>query len=286
MKYWWIVIVLWLFSGCLREKMKGDDCFPRISFIMKDVPYVFVDSSAVAYRSYYAFVEQLNAFVFLDQKPVQEFKYDFNYCREHPVITQAVEYNSSQVLWVANLYDPRELSWSYEQDRLLATFSIVDAEEPPVLLAAISDLYGGQDSVPVELRMLVSRLEIRLVNPPAWMNGMAVTVRNIAKSVNTDYVLKDTTHIWKQLFFDNQGTGNYGFGVNTFPTYPQRVALLTIEPIGTSEASPILVEDSRLHLLPGVVTRLNIVYDSEEKISIQIEIDGKWEIIEGGHIII
>lgn len=273
-----------LAGGCIREKYTGGDCRRDVAFVMKDVPYVFVGEEAVAYRPYYTFVEQLELYVFGAGRMEQRAGYGFAYCREHPVIPQNVGDNSEEALFVANLYSPRELAWEYHGGRLTAVFSIVDFEEPPVLLAAMVPLTG--DTVPVELRMLVSRVEIRLTDPPAWVSGLEVTVRNIAGTVSADYSLGDTTHIVKQIRFDNQGAGEYQSGVNTFPSYAGRPALLTITPVGTSEASPIVVEDDRLHLLPGVVTRIDIVYDKDEKITIAIEADGKWEVVDGGSIII
>ena len=46
------------------------------------------------------------------------------------------------------------------------------------------------------------------------------------------------------------------------------------------------MEDGRLHFFPGVITRVEIVYDADEKITISIRTDGKWEVIDGGSIII
>lgn len=276
--------IVLLAGGCLREKYTGDDCRRDIAFVMKDVPYVFVDDEAVAYRPYYTFIEQLDLYVFGGGRVEQCAEYDFAYCREHPVIAQRVDFNSKEALFVANLYSPKELDWEYRGGQLTAVFRILDFEEPPVLLAAIAPL--TEERVPVELRMLVSRVEIRLTNPPSWVTGLEVTVRNIAATVSTDYSLGDTTHIVKQTRFDNQGAGEYQFGVNTFPSYADRPALLSVTPIGTSEASPILVEDDRLHLLPGVVTRIDIAYDKDEKVTVAIEVDGKWEVVDGGSVII
>ena len=94
----------------------------------------------------------------------------------------------------------------------------MDHEEPPVLLAATSRVEASKDSVSVGLQMMVSRLEIQLTNPPAWVTGIEVTVRDIAATVSTDFILGGTTHITKQIGFDNQGIGDYWFGVNTLPT--------------------------------------------------------------------
>lgn len=275
-----------LAAGCLPEKYKGDDCRRQFQFVMNDVPYAFVNEEAIGWRPYYTFVEQMDLYVFKGEKIGQAARYTFDYCREHPVIPFAVDYDEQTSLWVVNLYDSRELDWRFDRGRLQARFSILNYEEPPVLLAAISPIDWNRDSVAVDLRMLVSRLEIRLTNPPSSLSGLDVTVRNVAASVTTDFVLGDTTHIQKYLFFDAQQAGEYNFGVNTFPTYPDQAALVSIFPIGTSGVAPILVEDERLHLLPGVVTRLELIFDAEGKIDIKVEVDGKWEIDDGGHIII
>lgn len=286
-KYVWIIGGIALLAmGCLREHFRGEDCRYEVHFVMKDVPYAFLNEEIVGYQPYYTFIEQLDLYVFADQRPGQTAVFDFAYCREHPVITRSVDYNSHEALFIANLYSPREVSWSYGDGQLEAVFSIIDYEEPPVLLSAIVNINPHQDSVPVELRMLVSRVEIKLVNPPAWLIGLDVLVSNVAGTVSTNYVLGDTTHIQKRLFFDNQPGASYQFGVNTFPTYAGKNATLSITPIGVSETSPILVEDSRLNLLPGVITRVDIIYDANEDITIGIEVNGKWEIVDGGNIII
>lgn len=287
MKYLFVIVsLLFLTLGCLKEKYRGEHCLRKVAFEMKEVPYVVVGEDVVGYRPYYTFIERLDLFVFSEQLQEYHFKYDFAYCREHAVIAETVGYDAGEALFVANLYDPKELNWGYENGELKAVFRIVDYEEPPVLLAAVADIGNRQDSVPVELRLLISRLEIKLENPPAWMVGLKVNVRNIAASVSLDYRLGDTTHIDKQLFFDNQGPGTYWLGVNTFPTYSDKPALLILDPIGTEPTAPIVVDDTRLHLLPGVITRLNLAFDSMENITISVKIDGKWEIVDGGSIII
>lgn len=281
-----ITLIGLLLVSCLREKYRGEACFRQVSFLMKDVPYVFEHEQAVGWRPYYTFVEQLNLYIFGEQGIEKTARYDFDYCRSHPLIPDVVGKKRQIALFVANMYDSRELDWTFQEGRLHAWFSILNYEEPPVLLAAMVEIPVNQDTVPIALRMLVSRLEIRLTNPPAWMTGLDITVREVAATVSTDFMLGDTTHIHKQLFFENQGPGQYNFGLNTFPSYPGRAAVLDITPVGTSETAPILVEDDRLHLFPGVITRLNIVFDADEKITISVQIEDKWEIVDGGHIIV
>lgn len=285
-RYSGIIWIVLLFCSCLRENNNGDDCRTRLLFDMKDVSYVYEEDEAIGYRPYYVFTEQLDLFLFSVERIDRSFRFDYKYCKTHPVIPVDADVNSGYYLFVANLFDPRELNWAFDQGKLKAWFSIVDYEEPPVLLAADSNLTVAQGTIPVSLRMLVSRLEIRLTNPPAWVKGLDVNVRNIAGTVSTDFSLGDTTHIYKQIGFDNHGPGVYEFGVNTFPTYAGKTALLRIDFIGTTEVSPILVDDSHLNLLPGVITLLNIEFEGENKITVSVEVNGKWEIVDGGTIII
>lgn len=273
-----------LLLSCLREKYSGEDCRQNIRFQMLDVPYVYHDEEAVSYRPYYTFTEQLNLFVFTEEQLYSTAEYDYEYCKTHPVIPYDLEGDRYTALFVANLFDPKELNWAFMDGQLKTWFSIVDYEEPPVLLAAKAMV--EMEEVPVEMRLLVSRLEIFLTNPPAWVTGLDLTVRNIAGSVSTDLVLGDTTHIRKQVWLDYEESGMYKFGLNTFPTYADQRALLTIGLLGASAASPILVDDNRLHLLPGFITRLNIDFGQDGKIVISVEVNGRWEVVDGGHIII
>lgn len=279
--------IVCLLLSCLREKYTGEDCWREVNFHMQDVPYALQPNGAVEYRPYSVFTEQLDLFVFAGEKLWKTQRYDYNYCQTHSFIPLHLErYQQEEYLFVANLYDPKELDWAFVDGRLRAWFSIVNYEEPPVLLAATSKINERQDTIPVELLLMISRLEIRLTNPPVWVSGLNLVVRDVAASVTTGFHLSDTTHIQKQVWFENQGAGTYEFGLNTFPTYPDRQAALSINLLGTSEATPILVEDSRLKLLPGYVTRLEIAFETESKITVSIEVHGKWEIVDGGHIII
>lgn len=283
---WSIGLCAFLLTACLREQNNTEDCRADLFFLMQNVPYVFEGEKIVGYRSYYFFVEQLELFLFDETAITSSYRYDYTYCRRHPVIPLTAEISPRWYLFIANLYDPKELNWTFQEGELQVWFSIVDHEEPPVLLAATSRVESSEDSVLVGLRIMVSRLEIQLTNPPAWVTGIEVTVRDIAATVSTDFTLGDTTHITKQIGFDNQGPGNYWFGVNTFPTYQDKTAYLSIDLLGGSETAPISVEEQRLHLIPGVITRLNIEFETDEKMIISVEIDGKWEIIDGGNIII
>lgn len=279
-------LIVMLLASCLHERYSGEDCRARLLFGMEDVPYLYENDGTVGYRPYYVFTEQLDVFLFDQERLAGSENFDYHYCRTHPVIPLETGINTRYYLFAANLYDPKELDWKLENGKLEAWFKIVDNEEPPVLLAATGRIVPVKDSVHVALRMMVSRLEIRLTNPPRWVNGLDVTVRDIAATVGTDFSLKDTTHINKKIWFDNQGPGTYNFGVNTFPSFEQKRAILTLDLLGSTATSPILVDDSRLHLLPGAITLLNIAFDSEDKITVSIEINGKWEIVDEGNIII
>ena len=82
MKYLPIVLSIWfLTSGCLKEKPEGENCSRRVSFVMKDVPYVYSGEEAVGYRPYYTFVEQLDLYVVAGRKPVKAGEYGFDFCR-------------------------------------------------------------------------------------------------------------------------------------------------------------------------------------------------------------
>lgn len=83
-----------------------------------------------------------------------------------------------------------------------------------------------------------------------------------------------------------RGENIYRTGVNTFPTYPDLPALLNVRLVGTQAVAPIIVDDSRLHLIPGNITQIDIVFENEGHLKLSIEINGKWEVIDGGHIII
>lgn len=287
MKYLPIVLSIWfLTSGCLKEKPEGENCSRRISFVMKDVPYVYSGEEAVGYRPYYTFVEQLDLYVVAGQKPVKAGEYGFDFCREHPVITERLDLDASEVLFAANVFDSKMLHWDDREGELHAYFSIIDHEEPPMILAASAKAGGKRDSVGVELRLLVSRLEIKLVNPPEWVRGLEVTVDRISETVAVDYSLGEATYIRKQLLFDRQGADAYLYGVNTFPSYQDNPAIVKIDLLGAEPVAPILVDNDRMHLWPGIITRLDLIFDDRGKVAVEIEVEGKWEIVNGGSIII
>lgn len=287
MKYIVVIgCIIGLAMSCVWERYDGADCRQTIFFRMERVPYIFEGEAAVGYRPYYFFTERLDLFVFAGQQLMRTVNYDYEYCRTHPVIPLSTGREKQDFLFVANLYDPQDLNWYYEGDRLEGRFSIRDHQEPSLFLAAVADSSLVEDSISINLRLLVSRLEIRLVNPPNWVHGLKISVRNIPGTVSTSGQLGDTTHITGKIGFDNQGNGTYWFGLNTFPTYRGKAASVSVDLLGASETAPIVVEDERLHLLPGVITRLGIEFETEHNLRITVEIDGKWEVIDGGNIII
>lgn len=286
-QYLLIGIVSLCLVSCIRESHWEKDCREDLFFRMEEVPYILDGSDVVDYRPYYTFTENLHLFVFSGERLTEMLSHDYAYCREHLLIPYKVDPGRYSFLFVANLYDQEELSWKFENGQLEAVFSIRDHEEPPVFLVFSNDItIRRADTVPVQLRMLVSRLEIQVENPPAWVTGLDISLSNVAGSVTSDFVLGDTAYIRKQVSLDTQGESTYRTGVNTFPTYPDLPALLNIQLIGTQAIAPIVVEDSRLHLIPGNITQIDIVFQSDGQLKISIEINGKWEVIDGGHIII
>lgn len=285
-RYVLIGLMALLSASCLREHYNEEDCRGTVQFDMKDVPYIFQGSEVVSYLPYYNFIENLSLFEFVGERLQNTTAYGFAYCREHQLIPYDAGTGNHFFLFAANLYDPKELDWTFTDGRLQAVFLILDNEEPPVLLTAVNEADAVPGTViPVQLHMLVSRLEIRVDNPPSWVNGLDVSLSNVAGSITSGFVLGDTTHIFKHLPLENQGAGTYWSGLNTFPTYPDSPALLNINLTGTAQAS-IRVDDDRLHLVPGSVTRVEILFEAENQLKISIEVDGKWEVVDGGNIII
>lgn len=280
-------IILLCFTSCIREHYSDCDYPEHLAFEMLDVPYILDSDTVAGYQPYYAFTERLDVFAFGGKGLDSSAKYGYEYCRENPIIPWNIKPQDYTFLFVANLFDPKMLDWTYDNNRLAARFSILDHREPPLLLVATKEIVEGNASlVPVRLNFLVSRLEIRLDNPPAWVNGMAVSVTGTAGMITNNYVLGDTTYIYKNITVNNTGPGRYRFGVNAFPTYQGRSAILNIRLTGRDQVRPLIVDDSRLHLLPGVITRVDLLFDAQENVTVSIEVDGKWEVVDEGQIII
>ena len=107
---WSIGLCMFLLTACLREHDNMEDCRADLFFKMQAVPYVFEGREFAGYRSYYFFVEQLDLFLFDETAITSSYRYDYAYCRQHPVIPVASETPPRWYLFVANLYDPKELN--------------------------------------------------------------------------------------------------------------------------------------------------------------------------------
>ncbi len=280
-------MILFLSVACLREDYNEEDCQKKVVFEMEDIPYIFQGNDTAVYRPYYKFVENLNLFVFAEERLQNIEIYNYEYCRNHPFIPYLTPIGERYFLFVGNLYDPKELDWKFIDGELQAVFSIIDHEEPPLLLTAKKKADIREEILlSIELYMLVSRLEVKVDNPPDWMTGLDVQVGNVAGSITADFILGDTTHIFKHLKVEHPVSDVFWSGINTFPTYPERAASLNIKLTGKTGISPFLVDDDRLHLVPGTITRVNILFETESQVEISVEVNGKWEIVDGGHIII
>ena len=86
---WSIGLCMFLLTACLREHDNMEDCRADLFFKMQAVPYVFEGREFAGYRSYYFFVEQLDLFLFDETAITSSYRYDYAYCRQHPVIPVA-----------------------------------------------------------------------------------------------------------------------------------------------------------------------------------------------------
>lgn len=279
-----IAIVLGCFA-CVREGDREYTCPGNVLFDMQDVAYVFQNDSAIDYRPYYEFARQLDILAFRNGGLDTSVIYDYQFCRDHQLIPFSLPLDQYSFLLIANLFDPKAIEWSYEKNELSVKLSILDNEEPPIYLASIkSTPRQFYTEVPVVLKLLVSRLEIELINPLPWVTGVRVAVRNIAASITNRYVLSDTTSIFKNIQIDNTGPGTYHLGVNAFPTYEGQAASLSINMIGNQQIAQYVINDELLHLYPGIITRLQIEFNNSGAITVNIEIDGKWVVVDEGII--
>lgn len=289
MKGKWMILIGCLLgiTGCLREKYDAGNCSGEVFFHMEDVPYRFEGEEVTGYRPYSAFTEKLHILAFADQHLEKVQQYGYQYCREHFYIPWETGFGRQTFLFVANLYDEKELDWTFAGDTLDVVFSIVDHEEPPVLLAAVKEAdLTAPDTLGIGLRLMVSRLEIQLENPPAWVTGLWINVREVAAKMTINGDLQDTTSIRKELPLQHEGAGTYWTGINTFPTYPGSPALVDVRLTGEYEVLPLAIADERLHFQPGRIIRVNIRFETEQDITISVKIVKEWEIVDGGHIII
>lgn len=271
-----------------------------VGFEMEDVAYIFEGEEATGYGPYYFFTDLLDIRVFKQKRADTLFSYDYNYCRKHNVIPVRLSPGSYDFLFVANLLDTKMLSWKYtDSGKLTANFHLSDHREPPVYLAAIrqANVYRPVE-LPVELQMLVSRLELKLVNPPAWITGFRFVVRHIAGKIEIsgagekngrkenvlEIELKDTASVYKTAGLEYTGPGEYWVGVNAFPTYDDSPAIVDVKLLGREKTAQFVIEDDRLKFEPGRIIRVSVLFEAENKISVSIEIAGKWEVIDEGKI--
>lgn len=94
------------------------------------------------------------------------------------------------------------MSWkSTSGEGLTATFRILENREPAVYLAAIrtADLWTISQ-LPVQLRMLVSRLEMKVVNPPEWITGLEFRVEHIAGKIIIEEAVSAENFRWEKNF--------------------------------------------------------------------------------------
>lgn len=297
--YLMIGIFVCLFTSCMDEASCPCLGEAKVTFDMKDIPYIFEGNETIGYRPYYTLVDRLNILTFRERCLDTAFVYDYNYCKGHPDISMFLKPGSYHFLFVGNLFDHKTMSWKFtETGKLEAIFRILDHREPDVYFVALSsaNLYGFTE-LPLRLQMLVSRLEIKVVNPPEGVTGFDFSVHNIAreiivegknedsgKEISPESKLNDTTSVYKTTEFKYAGPGEYWVGVNTFPTYEELPALVDVQLKGSSKINQLVINDDRLVFRSGRIIRLSILFVTEDSVTVSVEVNGKWEIIDEGKI--
>lgn len=275
-----------MFTSCMKED--ECPCVTRgvVDLRMGNVPYWFMGGDTVQFVPYYVLTNELDLLVFRNRKLDELFSYDYEFCRENEVIPLEFGSGRYDFLFMANIADDRLVSWFYNSNNQLdARFVINDNREPPVYLAFVGDVdFYHPEVLPVVLKMLVSRIDISLVNTPEWVTGIDVTARNVAREVTIGGVLRDTTSVMKQVTLGEVLNGAHRVGVNSFPTYPGIPALVNINLKGGGRVSTLVVEDERLELLAGQVLRINLEFQAEGNVTVSLDFNGKWEIIDEGQI--
>lgn len=292
-------LILCGLASCIDDKC---GCLPEegIAFIMKDVAYLFEGDEAVGYRPYYTLTDRLDILAFQESRRDTTFSFDYAYCKDHLIIPVRLKKGNYQFLFVANLLDEKAMSWNIASGaELKASFRIVENREPAVYLATIrTAALGTTSQLPVELRMLVSRLEMKVVNPPEWIRGLDFSVEHIAgriiigETVPAEFSeiflfreeLRDTTFVYKTEKLSYTGPGEYWVGINTFPTYENFPALVEVKLKGENRVSQLVIDDRRLNFRSGRITRLSIEFTTESTVSVSVEVNGKWEVIDEGEI--
>lgn len=296
--YWIIGCILFGGIACTDEK----ECSREVAgaegrFKMQDVAYAFEGAEAADYKPYYNFTDRLELLAFRENHIDTSFVYDYNYCREHPVISEFLRPGSYYFLFAGNLLDHKLMNWQFMDSGILqAVFRIEDHLEPPVYLIDIlrGNLWGVVD-LPVQLQMIVSRLEIKVINPPEWVTGLEFSVQQIAREIRirrNNYMqldgleseLSDTTSVYKTTDLKYIGPGDYWVGVNTFPTYKDHPAVVDVKLKGAEKVSQFVINDNRLLFRPGQIVRMSILFETESTIRVSVEIKEKWEIIDEGRV--
>ena len=98
-------VIFLLSVSCLRENYNAEECRKEIIFKMEDVPYIFQGNEIIDYRPYYMFTENLNFFIFAEERLQNTSEYDYEYCRNHSLIPYRAQTGRQFFLFVANLYD-------------------------------------------------------------------------------------------------------------------------------------------------------------------------------------
>lgn len=286
-RYVGIVFGILLITSCLDDKDCG--CFRQtdLGFEMKDIVYSYDEDGAVLeYQPYYRATNRLDVYTFKGEVLDSVAFLNHDYCREHPVIPWNAGPGNYTFLFIANLLDVNALTYLWDaQKNLEVWLNIVNHEQPPGYLLALNrvDVYGSQ-KVPVELKLLISRLEVEVLNPPQWVTGFNFTVQNVARAINDKLVLRDTTSIDQYQPLQYTESGVYRVGINTFPTYSDYPAVVTVKLAGRADIKPLVIEDNRMVFRAGRIIRLIVEFKPEGTVKIFLNVSNKWEVIDEGKI--
>lgn len=281
-----VILLVFVCSSCIRE----DDCpcteGNTLEVEMKPVPYILEGDSVVGVLPYHRFVNRLDLLIFRNGKQDTGAVFDYEYCLEHPVIPLQLRPGKYDFLFAGNLLDHKALMWQFTEDgRLEARFSILDHQEPPLYLVSTDKTdFLFPAVLPVQLHIIVARIEVKLVNPPTWITGLDFTVSNIAKEVTDLGVLRDTTSLSKSIGVDYTGPGVYYVGLNAFPTYPGHPATVNVRLKGADRVSQFVIDDTRMTLQISRILQVSIEFETENDIKVSVEVNGKWEVIDEGKI--
>lgn len=281
-----LLMIIFIFGcvACVREGDRSYTCQHTWKLDMLPVPYVLEQVDTVGYKPYYEFVNTLDILCFQEGKIVDKATFDYEYCRNTPVIVFQNDVAQPAFLLVANLLDPKAMSWTFDNGRLGAEFTILNHREPSVYLAAVA--YGKEESeIPVQLNMLVAHLVVEVVNPQSWMKDVVIRVENVVGKITTNYQYRDTTYIEKSAPLNEDGI-NSTVGINTFPTYPGHSAQLSISFRGDKATANYVIANNQVYFTPHGVIYVRIVFEDVNSIKVFMTVNGKWQIIDEGHIVI